>query len=145
YRVKAALPLNALGSFARITFRRGGGGVIGPEGEDEEERGGVMSLAMVLPTREKSPKDMEEASGAWTCVEGECDGACKGKRDGCRFCEERRDGDEADERHRPEKSFMPKNGLDGEESFEGIMDVYGGGADLLHERNLSAGRRAYVL
>lgn len=101
---------------------------------------------MVLSAREKSPKDMEEARGAWIWVEGECDGACKGKRDGCRSWDERRDGDEADERHRlGEKSFMPKNGLDGEESFEGIMDVYGGGADLLHERNLSAGRRAYVL
>ena len=95
-----------------------------------------MSFDMVLSAREKPPKD----------TEGESGGACKGRRGGCGSWEERRDGDEAEERHRPEeKSFMPKKGLDDEDCFEGILDVYGDGAVLLHGRNLSAGRRAYVL
>ena len=90
---------------------------------------------MVLSAREKSLKDMEEARGAWARFEGESGGACKGRRVGCGSWEERRDGDEVGGRHRlGEKSLMPKKGLDDEVSFEGIMEVYGDGADLLHGR-----------
>jgi len=49
YRVKAASPLKALGSLARILFRRGGGGVERPVWEEEEEE---TSEATVLPTPE---------------------------------------------------------------------------------------------
>ena len=73
-------------------------------------------------------KGMEEVRpGAWAWVEGGGGGACKGRRDGGGSWEERREGEEAGERHWPgEKSFMPKEGLSDEESFDGIVLMMGG-------------------
>ena len=103
-----------------------------PVWEEEEQE---TSLVTVLPTPEKrkgvggkgcimTVRGMKEARGAWAWAEGGGGGACKGRREGGGPWEERREGEEAGERHWPgEKSFMPKEGLGDDGSFDGMVGL----------------------